>query len=130
MSNGQNTPPDAGVVELVSGIITDVQMLIRQQVALLQHEIRGEVRRTREAGSLVAAGLAIAVVGSIFLCGMLVHLLARMVPGLPLWACYGIVGAPIATLGGVLCLVGIQRFSQVNTPIGEPVQDPKENVDG
>ena len=130
MSNGQNTQPDAGVVELVSGIITDVQMLIRQQVALFQHEIRGEVRRAREAVSLVAAGLAILVVGVIFLCGMLVHLLARMAPGLPLWGCYGIVGAPIATLGGILCFVGIQRFSQVNTPAGEQVQDPRENVDG
>jgi hypothetical protein len=78
----------------------------------------------------VAAGLAIAMVGSIFLCGMLVHLLARMIPGLPLWACYGIVGAPITTLGGVLCFVGIQRFNHFNTPTGEPVQHLEENVNG
>lgn len=130
MSNDLETRPEAGVMALVSGIITDVHVLVKQQVALFQYEMKGEIGHAREAGSLVAAGLAIVVVGGVLLCGMLVHLLALMAPALPLWGCYGIVGAPVAALGSVLCLVGIQRFRYFNTPTIEPTQDLKEKVDG
>lgn len=130
MSNDPETRPEAGVMELVSGIVIDVHTLIKQQLALLQHEIEGEIGHAREAGSLVAVGLAIVVVGGVLLCGMLVHLLAAMAPALPLWGCYGIVGAPVAALGGVLCLMGIHRFRYVNTPAANPAQDRKERVDG
>jgi hypothetical protein len=131
MSNGLETRPETGVMELVSGIITDVHVLMRQQLALFQHEIKGEIGHAREAGSLVAIGLAIVVMGGVLLCGMLVHLLARMAPGLPLWGCYGIVGAPVAGLGGILCLVGIQKFKHFNNATTvEPARDLKEKVDG
>lgn len=130
MSDDLKRQPEPGVTELVSGIITDVHVLIRQQLALFQYQIKGEIGHAREAGSLVAVGLAIVVVGSIFLCGMLVHLLARLAPDLPLWGCYGIVGTPVTALGGVLCLVGIQRFRYFNAPTVEPIQDHKEKVDG
>jgi hypothetical protein len=130
MSDDLKRRPEAGVVELVSGIITDVQVLIRQQLALFQYQMKGEIGHAREAGSLVAAGLAIVVVGSVVLCGMLVHLLARLAPGLPLWGCYGIVGAPVTALGGVLCLAGIHRFRYFNTPPAEPAQNLKEKIDG
>ena len=130
MSNGLETQPESSVMELVGGIITDVHVLVQQQLALFQHEIKGEIGHAREAGSLVAAGLAIVAVGSVLLGGMLVHLLARMAPNLPLWGCYGIVGAPVAALGGVLCLMGIQRFRYFNAPTVGPAQDLKERVDG
>ena len=110
MPDDLKTRTETGVMDLVSGIITDVHVLVNQQLALFQHEIKGEIGHAQEAGSLVGIGLAIVVVGGVLLCGMLVHLLARIAPGLPLWGCYGIVGAPVTTLGGILCLMGIQRF--------------------
>ena len=130
MSNDVETGPEAGIMELVSGIITDIHVLIRQQLALFRHEVKGEIGYAREAGFLVAAGLAIVAVGSILFCEMLVHLLARLAPSLPLWGCYGIVGIPVATLGGILCLAGIQRLRHFNAPTGELSQNRKENVDG
>jgi flagellar biosynthesis protein FliR len=130
MLNDVETRPDAGVVRLVGGIINDVQALIKQQLALSRHEIKGEIGHARKAGYLVAVGLAIVVMGTVLLCGMLVHLLARIAPDLPLWACYGIVGAPIAALGGVLCMMGIQRFGNFNSVAVELAHDLKENVDG
>jgi hypothetical protein len=130
MSNDRETRQEAGVMELVNGIITDVHVLTKQQLALFRHEIKGEIGHAREAGSLVAAGLAIVAMGSVLLCAMLVHLLVRMAPDLPLWGCYGIVGTPIAVLGSILCLVGIQRFRYFNTPSVELAHDLKEKVDG
>jgi len=130
MSNDPETRPEAGVTELVSGIIRDVDVLIRQQVAFFRHEIKGEIGHALKGGSLVAVGLAIVVMGSVLFCGMLVHLLARMAPHLPLWGCYGIVGAPVAALGGILCLLGIQKFKRFNAPTVELAQDLEEKGDG
>ena len=130
MSNDLETRPEAAVMELVSGIITDVQVLIKQQLALFRHEIKGEIGRARDAGFLVVGGLAIVLTGSVLLCGMLVHLLAWMAPDVPLWGCYGIVGTPIAALGAILCLMGIQKFRYFNTTTVEPSRDRKEKVDG
>jgi len=130
MSNEQTTRPGSSVAGLVSGIVTDFQVLIRQQLALSRHEIKSEIGQAQMAGYFVATGLAIAVMGSVLLCGMAVHLLARLAPQLPLWGCYGIVGAPIAILGGILCMVGIQRFGSLNTATVELTRGLKEKLDG
>ena len=130
MSNDQETRPEASVFGLVNGIIADIQVLTKQQLALFRHEIKGEIGHAREAGSIVAVGLAIVVMGSVLLCGMLVHLLARLAPVLPLWGCYGIVGTPIAALGVGLCLMGYQRYRSFNTATATLTHGRKENVDG
>lgn len=128
MSNDLEARPEGGVVGLMGGIITDVHMLIKQQLALFQHEITGEGSHVREAGSLVAAGLSVIVMGGVLLGGMLVHLLAWIAPVLPLWGCYGIVGAPVTGLGVILCLAGIRKLKYFNTPSAEPAQELKEKV--
>jgi len=130
MSNDSDTRPEAGVLELLSGIITDVHVLTKQQLALFRYETKVEIGHAREAGTLLAVGFAIVAMGGLLLCGMLVHLLARMASDLPLWGCYGIVGAPIAAIGGILCFVGIQKFRSVNTMSIEPTHALRENVDG
>ena len=130
MPNDPEKRPEADVMELVNGIIIDVQVLIRQQLALIQHEIKGEIDRTIDAGALVAVGLAVIVMGGGLLCVMLVHLLARMAPVIPLWGCYGIVGTPVAVFGAVLCRVGIQRLRSFSTPAVVLDQDRKENANG
>lgn len=130
MPNDLETRQEAGVMDLVSGIITDVHVLVNQQLALFRHEIKGDIGHVQQAGSLLAAGLAIVILGGFLLCGMLVHLLAWMAPGLPLWGCYGIVGVPIAVLGGILSLAGMRRFKKFNIAAVEPAYDTKEIVDG
>ncbi|MFA6243713.1 MAG: phage holin family protein [Candidatus Hydrogenedentales bacterium] len=130
MSNDPKTPPESSVMELIGGIITDVHLLIRQQLALSRHEIKSELGHAQSAGYLMAIGLTIVAMGSVLLCGMLVHLLALMAPQLPLWGCYGIVGAPIAVLGAILCMVGIQRFGNFNTATVGLTHDLKEKLDG
>jgi len=128
MSNDPETRPEGGVVALMGGIITDVHMLIKQQLALFEHDIKGEVSHASEAGSLVAVGLSVIVMGGVLLGGMLVHFLAWVAPVLPLWGCYGIVGAPVAGLGAILCLVGIRKFKSFDTQSVEPAQELKEKV--
>lgn len=130
MSNELETGPEAGVMTLFGGVITDVHRLITQQLALFRHEVQGDFNRVRAAGFLVAAGLVIVTVGGVTLCGMLALLAARIAPGLPLWAGYGAVGVPVSALGATLCLVGMQRLRDVSAASVAPAREPGENTDG
>ncbi len=128
MSNDLEMRPESGVVALMGGIITDVHVLVKQQLALFRHEIKGEVSHAREAGSLVAAGLSVIVMGGVLLGGMSVHFLMWLAPVLPLWGCYGIVGAPVVGLGGILCLVGIRKLKHFDAPSVEAARELKGKV--
>jgi hypothetical protein len=122
--------PDAGVMELVGGIITDVHLLTKQQLALFRHEMKGEIGHAREAGTLVAIGASVLIVGSILLCQMFVQLIAWIAPEIPLWGCYAIVGTPVAAIGGYVCMLGIQKFKKTNTATVELAHDRMEKADG
>jgi hypothetical protein len=58
---------------------------------------------------------------------MLVHLLNALT-GLPLWACYGIVGGVCAIVGVVLLYRGKQQMSQIDMVPQQTVETMKENV--
>jgi hypothetical protein len=127
MNDLQNGPGGASATQLVGGIITDAQELVKQQLALLRHEVKEDFRKAKEAGSFLVWGAGSALVASILLCLMLVHLLSWAVPELPLWVCYGIVGAPIAALGGALFFAGAHKVRSFNPLHDQSAQALKEN---
>jgi len=126
--NELHTNEGASVTELVSGIVKDAQDLAKQQLALFRHELQESARSTMQAGAFLAVGAGIAFVGGFLLCLMLVHLVSWAAPSLPLWACYSIVGAPIAALGGALVFAGMGRLKSINLLPEQSAQALKENV--
>jgi len=126
---------EPSVSSLVSGIVTDLQDLIKQQLQLTRREIEEDFRKTKEAASLFALGAGICFLGAITLCFMLAHLLHWLTsqPGLdpaalPLWASFGIVGLVFVVIGGGLAYAGRQKFKSVN-PMQNPATEAlKENV--
>jgi hypothetical protein len=120
--------PDVSVTHLVSGILTDAQKLIEQQLSLLRHELKADLRKTKEAGLLMTGGAAIGLVGGILLAFMLVDLLAWAFPGLQGWAYYGIVGAPYTVVASLLFLAGIQKLNSFNPLSDQSAQALKENL--
>ena len=75
MANESNAHPEGEVRGLLRGIISDIQVLTRQQLALLRRDIKHEFGEAREATFVLTAGLVVAATGSLLLCVMLVHLL-------------------------------------------------------
>ena len=126
--NDLQTEPDVTVTHLVSGIITDAQKLIEQQLALLRHEVKDDLRKTKEVGRLLFCGSMIGLVGGVLLAFMLVELLSWAVPGLPLWVSYGMVGTPILAVGGVLFFAGMQKLESFNPLPDQSVQALKETM--
>jgi len=88
------------MTSLVSGIISDTQLLIKQEMALARHEFKDELHKTFQATISMAVGVGLVVIGAGLLLLMLVHLLNWAIPTMPPWGGYGIVG-------GVLLLIGI-----------------------
>jgi Flp pilus assembly protein TadB len=128
MSVDLKTPSDASMTELVSGILHDVQDLVKQQTELLKHEVRTGLRKTLEASLLFVAGAGLAVAGVILMAFMLAHLLQWAVPALPLWACYGVMGFVLLSSGAGLFYAGKLLFESFTTLPKETIQALKEDV--
>ncbi|MBM4071294.1 MAG: phage holin family protein [Planctomycetes bacterium] len=116
------------MTELVSGIVGDVQDLIKQQLALFKRELQEDIRKTKEGMLSLVIGGAVLAVGGMLLCLMLVHLLHWAWPALPLWNCFAIVGGVFALVGGLLACAGYRQLKSNNPLPDETVAALKENV--
>lgn len=118
----------SSVTELVSGIVGDVQDLGMQHLALFRNEVKQDLRKATDAGSSLAVGLAVAQVGGLLICLMLVHLLSQLAPNLSLWLCYGIVGTVVVVLGAIAVQNGINKLQSVDTLSGPAAKVMKEDA--
>ena len=127
MANDLRTGQETSLTSLVTGIASDLQDLLAQQLALFKAEVESDLTRTKEAALVLAGGLGVAVIGGGLLCLMLVHLL-QWATALPLWACYGIIGGGFALVGATLVYVGRKRFESFYPLPDQSVKALKENV--
>jgi hypothetical protein len=123
-----NAPP-GHVAPLVTGIIDDLQELIRQNLTLFKVEVREDFKKTRDAVSALGVGVGLAVVGGLHLTLMLVSLLWwAFDPNLPLWVCFAIVGVVLAGVGAALLVRGKKKLDSFNPLPDESAEALKENV--
>jgi VIT1/CCC1 family predicted Fe2+/Mn2+ transporter len=127
MENQLHAGPEPSMSSLVSGIINDAQDLIKQQLDLVKHEIREDVRKAKEAAASLALGLGLAVVGGILFCTMFVYLLHEEA-GLRLWVSFAIVGGVLLAVGLVLTYLGKKEAETINPMEGESAKALEENV--
>jgi hypothetical protein len=113
--------------QLLTGIVNDAKELLRQELALAKHEIREDLRKTAIAMLSLGVGIGVAAIGGLLLIIMLVHLLNALA-GLPLWACYGIVGGLFLIIGGVLLLIAKNTIARIDVVPPQTVETMKENV--
>jgi uncharacterized membrane protein YqjE len=128
MANDVRSPNDPSVTTLVSGIVCEVQELIKQQVALVRVEVRNDFQKTKSAISSLAIGAGILLLGIILACLMVVYALNAAWPELPLWACYAIVGGVLLALGVILLYAGKRKFDTFNPLPDQSFEALKENL--
>jgi hypothetical protein len=121
------TQAEPSMTQLLSGIISDAQELMRQQMAMFRTEMKEDIRRTKAALVALVCGLAAASVGATLLCFMAVYGLEAATE-LPLWACFGIVGAALAAIGGGAFYAAVRQFNEFNPLPEESAQALKENL--
>jgi hypothetical protein len=120
---------DPGLSALLTGIYHDIQELLKQQMRLFKHEVNSDLRKTAEAALALVAGAVVVAVGVGLLCLMLVYLLNWAVPALPLWSCFGLVGAVFLGIGAGLTWYGRSQFRSFNTLPEESLAALRENLE-
>src|SRR5438309_2156387 len=106
----QTTNSEPSVTSLLSGIVTDAQELIKQQLLLFKHELKDDVTRTKEALPMLGAGAALAMTTLLLLgvtLSLLLYWLVNPAPGtgpehLPLWGCFAIFTVVFGVVGCAL----------------------------
>ncbi|HTU19226.1 MAG TPA: phage holin family protein [Gemmataceae bacterium] len=121
--NGSSQP---SMTHLMSGILTDVQQLIAQQMHLLRLEIREDLDKARTGAIFLGAGLGVTAVGGLLLCVML-PLLLTWLTGWPEWVCFCIFGIVFLFVGGGASYAAMKKF-QSAASLPETTATLKENV--
>lgn len=120
------------ISSLVGGIITDAQVLIRQEMQLARREIQDEVQKAKMAALSLAAGVGVLFFGAMLLCFMLVNLLYWATNPIheqfPLWAWYGIVGGALAVVGLLLLYGARTKAGQIHLVPPQTAETMRENV--
>jgi hypothetical protein len=129
MDNRISDISDLSVSTLVGGIVTDAQALLKQELALLKREVADEVAKAKQAAISLSIGIGSAALGALLLCFMLVHLLQWAFPEqLPLWGCFGIVGAVLAIAGGAFVAAGKKQAGSIHLVPEQTIDTMKDNV--
>jgi len=135
MTSEPRSTAEPSTTSLLSGIISDFGDLIKQEIRFAQAEFKSDLRKTREAATTLGIGIGVASLSGLLLAWMLVHLLhwatspIDLDPArLPLWACFGIVGAVFGAVGGGLILSSLKKFQSFNPLPDKTAQSLKENV--
>lgn len=136
MSTEVQTNSEPGIGSLLKGIVNDFRDLIKQQFQFAATELKTDLRKTGQASLLLVIGVGMASLGAVVLTLMLVHLLHWLTlpaggdpAGLPLWACYGIVGGVISAGGAFAVLKGLGKFNSFNPLPDLTLQTMKENLE-
>lgn len=121
----RNSEPS--LASLVSGIVSDAQALIKQEMALARRELADELNKTKQATISLGVGAAIVALGGVLLAFMVVYLLHEEVQ-LSLWLSYLIVGGVLAIAGIALLLFARAKASEISLVPKQTVETLRENV--
>jgi hypothetical protein len=124
--NHPGAEPDTAT--LVKEIIHDSEALVGQQLLLLRREVQDEVALALRAAALLGAGAGMVAIGGAFSAVALVHALHRSTR-LPLWGCYGLMGALLGAAGAGFLADGRARASGVRLPPPETAAALRENLE-
>jgi hypothetical protein len=140
MANEVHTDSEPSATGLLRGIVSDIGDLIRQEIRFARTEIRSDLRKTREAATVLILGIGTTVLGCILLSVMLVFLLHWLTlpvtapsdpqgASIPLWGCFGIISALFLIIGMALSWLGYKKFKSFNPLPDETAKTVKENVE-
>ncbi len=128
--------PQPSATALVSGIIDDVQNLVKQQFQLARTEIEQDLRKSKDGAVLYVIGGVVLLLATFMACLAVSHLLHWLTSPagtdaakLPLWACYAIVGAVLGGVGYLTTSAAAKLFSTIDPLNGPTVEAMKDNVD-
>jgi uncharacterized membrane protein YqjE len=109
---------------LITGLIEDLQGLLRGEIALAKTELKEDVSSVGQALVLVVAGAIVGLTGFIFLMLGVTYLLNKSVE---MWLAAGIVGTALLVVAGVVAVMGKMKLSGSTLKPRQTIDSLKED---
>jgi len=119
---------DGSVSQLISGIVGDAQVLVRQEIALARQEISEEISNAKQASIKLGIAGGVLAIGGLLLIFALAQALADLL-NWPTWAGYALVGVVLAIVGYFLLTAAQKQIKDVRPIPEQTVETLKENVE-
>lgn len=113
-----------GLGSLVTGIVEDLQRIVRGEVQLAKTELKEDLSSVSKGIAAAAIGGIIVFVGFIFLMLAVTFLINKW---LDLWISAGIVAIVLLVIGIIALLIGKQRLSASNLKPEQTIESLKED---
>ncbi len=113
-----------GLGSLISGVIKDLQDLLRGEIQLAKTELKEDAAGIGKAAGLLAGAGVFGLVGLIFTLLAVMYLLDKVVQ---LWIAAGIVGLSVLAIAAILALVGKNKLSAANLKPEQTIETLKED---
>jgi hypothetical protein len=121
---GARPKADRSVVGLLSDLVDEAGLLLRQELALLKVELSEKFGQASSGGIVLAAGAMIAYSGWLVLLAAAVLGLAAVLPG---WLAALIVGLLVLLVGGICLFIGKRRLSAGSLVPGRTLRTLRED---
>lgn len=110
--------------ETFSGIIENLQNIVRGEVQLAKTEMKEGATAMGKGAGMVAAGVFFGLIGFIFLMLGLTYLINK---SLEMWISAGLVGLGLVIIAAILAMVGKKQISEANLVPQKTVESVKED---
>ena len=110
---------------LFSGLMSDIGLLIQQEVALAKKEFQGALAQAVVGIIVLAVGGILASVGLVAVLASIILALALVMPH---WAAALVVGVVFLVLGAVFAFIGINRMRKLKLIPERTAQTLKDDV--
>jgi uncharacterized membrane protein YqjE len=134
VNRGPGSPPstDGGTTgnggqslgTIVSGIVEDLQNIVRGEVQLAKTELKEDAGKLGKGAGMLAAGALVGLVGFIFLMLALTYLLNK---SMQMWLAAGIVGLALVIIAAVVAMTGKNQMSAANLKPQQTIDSVKED---
>ena len=111
--------------ETVTGILEDLQHIVRDEVQLAKSELKEDVGQMGKAGGMIAGAGILGFTGFIFLMLGVTHLLNRK---MQMWLSAGMVGTALVTLAGILGTTGRSQMQSAKLMPKQTIESVKEDA--
>jgi len=118
------TPEAESLGTLVTGIVADLQDIVRGEVQLAKTELQEDASALGKGAAAIAVGALVALVGFIFLMLGVTYLLNK---SLEMWLAAGIVGVVLLVIGIIAALVGKNQLSAASLKPEKTIDSLKED---
>ena len=123
-TGGTNQSNQEGLGSLVTGIVEDLQGIVRGEVLLAKTELKEDVSILGKAAASLVAGALIGLVGFIILMLAVTYLINTQ---LEMWLSAGIVAVALLLIAGILVMSGKKAMSAASLKPDETIDSLKED---